>query len=272
MDLMYIIIFVVLILIILLCALIFFDVIPAPKKIFDLKYTTTKDEGMSSMSEYQRRQLQERREYKYLQYRGKHFKNCQRLDKDGEYDNYYDEVVGEDADGYYEEDDMDGENEESSFYNNLIDAINNASRSGAQSSETHEEDVEKYRDAIRDLSNEQLDDVTGYVDDIPEANSAQCLSMGNPSVTPLCKSNPIKTSTCDSGCGTYIDGIGTVCCTSKCCPNLGVSCSNTSDNYCSNKNREPCTDGTIDNTCGPCLPGYSGDEGPSNNACTKDNN
>lgn len=271
MDLRYILLFVVIILVI-LCGLIFFDIISIPKTIFGLKYTTTKDEGMTNMSEYQRIQLQETREYKYLQYRGAYLKNCQKLDEDGEYEDYYDEVIGDDADGYNEEDNMEGENDESSFYNDLIDALNNASGSGTQPSETHEEDVDKYRDAIRDLSNEQLDEVTGYVDDVPEANSAQCQSMGNPSVTPLCQSNSIKTSTCDSGCGTYIDGIGTVCCTSKCCPNLGVSCSNTNDNYCSNKNRQPCTDGTVDNTCGPCLPGYSGDEGSSNNACIKDNN
>ena len=41
-----------------------------------MKYTTTNQEEMGNMSEYQRIQLQETREYKYLQYRGI-FKNCQ---------------------------------------------------------------------------------------------------------------------------------------------------------------------------------------------------
>ena len=36
---------------------------------------------------------------------------------------------------------------------------------------------------------------------------------------------------------------------------------NANDNYCSIKIVNHAVDGTADNTCGPCLPGYSGDEG-----------
>ena len=82
-------------------ALVFFDIIPAPRTLFGMKYTTTKEEGMGNMSEYQRIQLQETREYKYLQYRGTYLKNCQKLDKDGEYEDYYDEVIGDDFENLY---------------------------------------------------------------------------------------------------------------------------------------------------------------------------
>ena len=82
-----------------------------------------------------------------------------KLDKDGEYEDYYDEVIGDDADGYNEGDNMEGENEESSFYNDLIDALNNASDQVCNH-QKHMKKMKKYRDAIRDLSNEQLDDVT----------------------------------------------------------------------------------------------------------------
>ena len=93
----------------LLGALIFFNVLPAPRTIFGMKYTTTKEEittNTPGMSIYQKLQLREKAQYKYIQYRGEHLKNCQKIDENGEYEDYYDEVIGDDADGYNEGDNM----------------------------------------------------------------------------------------------------------------------------------------------------------------------
>lgn len=275
----------------LLGALIFFNVIPAPRTIFGMKYTTTKEEittNIPGMSIYQKLQLQEKRQYKYIQYRGEHLKNCQKLDENGEYVEDSDDVYGIEANDYYdEENSIENENvNPKTLYDSVMRSVSGVNNnfnpstfydsimtsepekiSSAQ--DNHEQHVEDYEDAIRDLSNRQLDEVTGYVDNIPEANSEQCLSMGDPVLTPLCKKNSIKTTSCDSGCGTYVNGVGYVCCTSKCCPNLGVSCANANDSYCADKNRESCSTGIVPNTCGPCLPGFSGDQGSSNNACIR---
>ena len=285
----------------LLGALIFFNVLPAPRTIFGMKYTTTKEEittNTPGMSIYQKLQLREKAQYKYIQYRGEHLKNCQKIDENGEYNENSDDIYGIEANDYYEEENtIENENvnpqtlydsvmrsvsgvpsyekvnnvnqnfNPSSFYDSIMTSTPNVVSSVEDNREQH---IEDYKDAIRDLSNRDLDEVTGYVDNIPEANSEQCLSMGDPALTPLCKQSSVKVSTCDSGCGTYVNGVGYVCCTSKCCPNLGVSCANVSDSYCADKNRESCSTGIVPNTCGPCLPGFSGDEGSSNNVCIKD--
>tara|TARA_Y100000816_G_C26090166_1_gene575991 strand:- start:1179 stop:2111 length:933 start_codon:yes stop_codon:yes gene_type:complete len=284
----------------LLGALIFFDIIPAPRTIFGFKYTTTKEEittNTPGMSIYQKLQLREKRQYKYIQYRGDYLKNCQKIDENGEYNENSDDIYGMEANDYYEEENtIENENvNPQTLYDSVMRSVSGAVSSGqangmnqnfnpstfydsimtsgpgelSSAQDNHEQHVEDYEDVIRDLSNRQLDEVTGYVDNVPEANSEQCLSMGDPALTPLCQKNPVKTTSCDSGCGTYVNGVGYVCCTSKCCPNLGVSCANANDSYCADKNRESCSTGIVPNTCGPCLPDFYGDEGPSNNACIR---
>ena len=61
-----------------------------------------------------------------------------------------------------------------------------------------------------------------------EPQNKSCSIIGNPSYNNYCNGNlssPFTSSSCSTSCGTYVNGIGNMCCESSCCDNLSSNSS-----------------------------------------------